>query len=89
MIFLKLPNVLCVLAMVFCNLLTAEFRVFQGWAWIVTSVQASLQLQYVCTALSWTEKVLQQLINQYILKVSFTAAFTNQIRIRKLQKLCS
>lgn len=63
-IFLQLPNVNCVLAMVFCNLLTAEFRVFQGWAWIVTSVQDSLQLQYVCTALSWTEKVLQPLINQ-------------------------
>lgn len=71
----------CVLAMVFCNLLTAEFRVFQGWAWIVTSVQDSLQLQHVCTALSWTEKVLQQLINQYILKVSVTATFMNQICI--------
>lgn len=81
MIFLKLSNVKYVLARVFCNLLTAELRVFQGWAWIVTSVQDSLQLQYVCTALSWTEKVLQQLINQYILRVSFIATFTNQIYI--------
>lgn len=61
--FPKLLNVFCALAMVFCHLLTAGFRVFQGWAWSVTSAQDSLQLQYVCTALSWTEKVLQQLIN--------------------------
>lgn len=80
-IFLKLSNVKYVLARVFCNLLTAELRVFQGWAWIVTSVQDSLQLQHVCTALSWTEKVLQQLINQCILRVSFIATFTNQICI--------
>lgn len=42
-IFPKQPNVFCALAMVFCHLLTAGFRVIQGWAWIVTSVQDSLQ----------------------------------------------
>lgn len=62
-------------------------RVFQGWALTVTSMQRSLQHQHGCTALSWTDAVLQQLTHQYCLqKVSFNATFyatANQIWINK------